>query len=84
MNDTFLLFDLDGTISDPIDGIARSLNYALSFFGHEEIPIFDIAQYIGPPLDESFKAITGKNFLSSSARPLKMALYLSNKVKKSD
>ena len=56
-----LLFDLDGTISDPIDGIARSLNYALSFNGHQEIQISDIAQYVGPPLDESFKTITGIN-----------------------
>ena len=59
INDTFLLFDLDGTLSDPLDGIARSFNYALSFHGYEEIPASDIAHYIGPPLDESFATITG-------------------------
>ncbi len=59
MKKTFLLFDLDGTISDPLDGIAGSFNYALSFFGFEEIPVPDVAQYIGPPLDESFKTATG-------------------------
>jgi phosphoglycolate phosphatase len=61
MNNTFLLFDLDGTISDPLDGIARSFNYALSYYGYEEIPVSDLAQYVGPPLDESIKTITGIN-----------------------
>ena len=61
MNGTFLLFDLDGTLSDPLDGIARSFNYSLSFYGYEELPASDIAQYIGPPLDESFETITRSN-----------------------
>ncbi len=61
MNNSLLMFDLDGTISDPLDGIARSINYALSFYGLEEIPVPDLAKYIGPPLDESFKDITGIN-----------------------
>ena len=39
----------------------KRLNYALSFYGHEEMPVSDLAQYIGPPLDESFKTITGIN-----------------------
>ncbi|MEJ2154319.1 MAG: HAD hydrolase-like protein [Desulfobacteraceae bacterium] len=59
MNNSLLLFDLDGTISDPLEGIARSFNYALSFYGHDEVPISDLSQYIGPPLDECFKMITG-------------------------
>ena len=59
MNDTFLLFDLDGTISDPLPGIARSFNYSLSSYGHEELPLSALAQYIGPPLDESFRAAIG-------------------------
>ncbi|SHI77134.1 phosphoglycolate phosphatase [Desulfatibacillum alkenivorans DSM 16219] len=59
MNKPFLLFDLDGTLSDPLEGIARSFNYALSSLGYEEKPIADFAQYIGPPLDESFKVETG-------------------------
>jgi phosphoglycolate phosphatase len=61
MNDTFLLFDLDGTISDPLDGIARSLNFALSFYGYDEIPVSELAHYVGPPVDEFFKTITGIN-----------------------
>lgn len=56
-----ILFDLDGTISDPLEGISRSINYALIQLGYEARPIADLAQYVGPPLDETFKAITGND-----------------------
>lgn len=56
-----LLFDLDGTISDPIEGIARSINHSLSHFGYPELPHADISPFIGPPLDETFRAITGSS-----------------------
>lgn len=55
----FLLFDLDGTISDPIEGIGRSINHALESRGYQTHPLADLAKYVGPPLDETFKAITG-------------------------
>lgn len=55
----FLLFDLDGTISDPIEGIGRSINHALESRGYKTHPLVDLAKYVGPPLDETFKAITG-------------------------
>lgn len=54
-----VLFDLDGTLSDPLEGIGRSINYALSHFGYEPLALADLATYVGPPLDETFKAITG-------------------------
>ncbi len=53
------MFDLDGTISDPLVGIGRSINYALSHFGYAELQLSDLAQYIGPPLDQTFSSITG-------------------------
>ncbi|HEX7296459.1 MAG TPA: HAD hydrolase-like protein [Pyrinomonadaceae bacterium] len=53
-----LVFDLDGTISDPVVGIGRSLNYALTHFGYPTVADDQIARYIGPPLDETFVAIT--------------------------
>ena len=59
-----LLFDLDGTLSDPLVGIARSINYALSHFGYPELPLSDLAVHVGPPLDQAFNSITG---LSSSS-----------------
>jgi phosphoglycolate phosphatase len=54
-----LLFDLDGTISNPLEGIGRSTNYALESLGYKTHPLADLAKYIGPPLDETFKTITG-------------------------
>lgn len=52
----FLVFDLDGTLSDPSVGIGRSLNHALQHYGHASIPAKDISQYIGPPLDHTFRS----------------------------
>jgi phosphoglycolate phosphatase len=54
-----LVFDLDGTLSDPLVGIGRSINYALSHFGYAELPLSDLAVHVGPPLDQSFGVITG-------------------------
>lgn len=54
-----VLFDLDGTLSDPLVGIGRSINYALSHFGHAQLELHELAVHIGPPLDQAFRAITG-------------------------
>ena len=54
-----ILFDLDGTISDPLVGIGRSINHALEHFGYPTHELPALAPYIGPPLDESFATITG-------------------------
>jgi phosphoglycolate phosphatase len=59
-----VLFDLDGTLSDPLVGIGRSINYALSHFGYAELPLAELSVHVGPPLDQAFSAITG---LSSSS-----------------
>jgi phosphoglycolate phosphatase len=53
-----MLFDLDGTIIDPIDGIGRSFNFALVSKGFKALSLTEQAKYIGPPLDESFRIIT--------------------------
>ncbi len=56
---SFLIFDLDGTISDPAVGIGRSINYALQHFGYPIIQDHEVPQYIGPPLDATFHALSG-------------------------
>ena len=33
-----ILFDLDDTLTDPQEGICKSINHAISFFGAEEKP----------------------------------------------
>ena len=54
-----VVFDLDGTLSDPIQGIHRSLNHALEYHGFEPVPRNRVAQFIGPPLDHTLRVLTG-------------------------
>ena len=49
-----ILFDLDGTITDPKNGITKSVAYALDYF-HIPYPSLDsLCTFIGPPLRDSF------------------------------
>ena len=36
---SLLIFDLDGTISDPAVGIGRSINYALAVLGYSAVSL---------------------------------------------
>ncbi|MDL2225251.1 HAD family hydrolase [Eubacteriales bacterium OttesenSCG-928-M02] len=54
----FILFDLDGTLSDPKVGITKSVQYALSQFGIEE-NADALTPFIGPPLRDSFMNFYG-------------------------
>ena len=56
---TFLLFDLDGTLSDPLEGFVRSINYALEACGYPPYQGVALSQYVGPPLENTFKTLTG-------------------------
>lgn len=49
-----LLFDLDGTLTDPKSGITKSIQYALAQFGIDEPDLAKLTSFIGPPLTESF------------------------------
>ena len=51
----YLLFDLDGTLTDPAVGITRSIQHALRYFGIEENDREKLLSYIGPPLLDTFK-----------------------------
>ena len=50
----YLLFDLDGTLTDSMEGITTSVQYALKAFGIEEPNLEKLTPFIGPPLKESF------------------------------
>ena len=54
-----LLFDLDGTLTDPKEGICKSAQYALRAFGIEEPDIDKLEPFIGPPLMDSFMEFYG-------------------------
>ena len=49
-----VLFDLDGTVTDPKEGITKSVAHALSYFGITEDPK-DLTSFIGPPLMDNFR-----------------------------
>jgi phosphoglycolate phosphatase len=53
-NVSTVIFDLDGTISDPSPGIGRCLNYALQAHGFPEVSVEQVAAAIGLQLDEAF------------------------------
>ncbi|MBQ8808217.1 MAG: HAD hydrolase-like protein [Clostridia bacterium] len=49
----YILFDLDGTLTDPQEGITKCVQYALRHFGIER-KAEDLTCFIGPPLKEMF------------------------------
>ena len=54
MGRRYILFDLDGTLTDPGLGITRSVQYALRTYGIEEPDLTKLYPFIGPPLKDSF------------------------------
>lgn len=56
-----LLFDLDGTLTDPQDGITKAVRYALKYFGIEEQNKEKLLAFIGPPLIDGFMDFYGFN-----------------------
>lgn len=50
-----ILFDLDGTLTDPKPGITRSVQYALDKFDIHVADLDSLIPFIGPPLSESFQ-----------------------------
>lgn len=55
-----ILFDLDGTLTDPKVGITKSAAHALKHFGIDADPD-SLCHFIGPPLAVSFKNCYGFN-----------------------
>lgn len=51
---TAVIWDLDGTLTDPADGITRSVQAALAHFGLSA-PREELLSFIGPPLADSFR-----------------------------
>jgi phosphoglycolate phosphatase len=49
-----ILFDLDGTLTDPRLGITRSIQYALGKLGVDEPDLAALEHFIGPPLLQQF------------------------------
>ncbi len=54
-----LLFDLDGTLTDPREGIVRCIQHALVTLGYPSPDASALERFIGPPLAESFRVLLG-------------------------
>ena len=50
----YILLDLDGTVTNPAEGITKCFEYALNHFGIEVESRAELEQFIGPPLRKSF------------------------------
>jgi phosphoglycolate phosphatase len=60
VNPKTLIFDLDGTISDPFAGISRSINFTLESHDYEPVDPELIRPMIGPPLTDIFAHLVGE------------------------
>ena len=55
----YILFDLDGTLTDPKEGITKSIQYALKKYDINIDDLDSLVNFIGPPLIDSFKEYYG-------------------------
>ena len=58
-NYRFIFWDLDGTLMDTYEGVSKSVQYALDFYGIHIEGEENLRKFIGPPLRESFPGIAG-------------------------
>jgi phosphoglycolate phosphatase len=56
-----IYFDLDGTLTDPFEGISKSIAYALQRLGEPEPDHVVLRSCIGPPLLASFETLVGED-----------------------
>ncbi len=57
MQERYIFFDLDGTLTDPALGITNAIMYALQHFGIVVEDRRELYSFIGPPLKEQFKIV---------------------------
>ena len=58
MDKKYILFDLDGTLTDSYEGIINALKYSLSELGIEPVPE-TFRSVIGPPLNITYENVYG-------------------------
>jgi len=56
-----VLFDLDGTLTDPREGIVACIRYALSTLGEPTPSDSNLERFIGPPLRDAFGELLSKD-----------------------
>ena len=65
-----LLFDLDGTLTDPFEGITRCIAHALEEMGRPPPDRGDLRWCIGPPLRKSFARLLDSDDMALAERAL--------------
>lgn len=56
-NYRYIFWDLDGTLMDTYEGVSKSVQYALEFYGIHIEDRETLRKFIGPPLRESFPGV---------------------------
>jgi phosphoglycolate phosphatase len=54
MNFKYVFLDLDGTLTNPIEGISKSINYSMEKMNRPPVPDSLIPKFIGPPLRDGY------------------------------
>lgn len=75
----YLLFDLDGTLTDPMKGITNSVAYALEYYGIHVEDRTALCSFIGPPLKDSFMEYYGFEDKKAQEAVWKYREYFSDK-----
>jgi phosphoglycolate phosphatase len=57
----YILFDLDGTLTNPKEGITKAVQYTLKHMGIDVEDLNSLCKHIGPPPRVSFKEFWGLN-----------------------
>lgn len=78
-NFEYILFDLDGTITDSGEGITKSVQYALKSFGIKVDNLKELNKFIGPPLKDSFKRYYNFNDEEAELGLIKYREYYADK-----
>lgn len=74
-----VLFDLDGTLTDSKEGIIRSLQHALSFYGIEK-SVDELMKFIGPPIAEIFRELLNTDDMDEINRGVSLFRERYNRV----
>lgn len=76
-NKKYILFDLEGTITDPKAGITKSVQYSLRSFGIAATNLDDLLPFIGSPLRDSYQKYYGFSSADAEKAVAKYREYFS-------
>lgn len=79
MSFTHILFDLDGTLTNPRLGIGNSLKYALRQMQIDGYSDEILERFVGPPLQDGFKNLFGLNERNTNLAVEHFRIYFGEK-----